>query len=798
MSNNEQAVEQSSTVVAPLDVMTLDLHGQRLIEASAGTGKTFTIAGLYLRLLLGHGNNGSCHPTSLTVDQILVVTFTEAATGELRDRIRRRIVQARHAFLSGLSDDPFISKLLSDFDDYPQCAQILLQAIRAMDEAAIFTIHGFCQRMLKQHAFESGSYFETEFVTDESTLRLEAIEDFWRQHFYSIEQPLDLTLAKLVKGYWIEPKKLLQQIDGYLTNPYLIIKADGQDLELKQHASHLIATIDALKAAWLKDVALVEPEILSKKIDKRSYSSRNLPKWLASVTLWAQSASDDLLISDYLVRFSSSSLCDKTKEGEVPKLDLFDLIEKFIEQTFSLKDTMMAKAIVFVKQHIEIAKGKESLLSFDDLLSGLSLALDNQSVGSLAQKIRSQYPLAMIDEFQDTDMMQYQIFNTIYADLPDISAKTGLLMIGDPKQAIYGFRGADIFTYIGARRQVKAHYTLDTNYRSSPDMVAATNAIFSLNDAPFIYQQDIAFHPVKDCGKQKPFTIDAQSPGALTQWLMPADGTVNKDDYQQTMALACANQINQLLTKGNTGDALIEGRPVIASDIAILVRTGSQANLVKRELENQGISSVYLSNRDSVFNAEVAGDIWRVLLACLEPRNARLLRGALASSILDYDAQQLDAINNDEQRWQQAVDDFSNFAQRWHQVGVLAMLREFIHQYNIAARLLTLPGGERMLTDFLHLGEVLQQQSLMMEGEHALVHWFSEKINNPNQDSQEQQLRLESDKNLVQIVTIHKSKGLEYNLVFLPFICSFRKETNGVYHQDNQTIVDLTLLLLLL
>jgi len=779
---------EPSTGVEALNVMTLPLHGERLIEASAGTGKTYTIAGLYLRLLLGHGSNGSCHAIPLRVDQILVVTFTDAATGELRERIRRRIVEARQAFLTGHSNDPIIGPLVEQHSDHRACARVLLMALRQMDEAAIFTIHGFCQRMLKQHAFESGSYFETEFVTDQSALRALAIEDFWREHFYAMNEDLDFTLAKLVKTHWQQPSDLLRDISGYLTNPYLVIQAQGQDISLQQHTGNIIAKIDELKQAWLGAVDLVSPEILSKKIDKRSYSTKNLPAWLNDVTEWAHSPSDDLEISDKLVRFSDSSLSDKTKDGPVPSLEIFTLIEQFLGQSLGIKDAILAQAIKYVRQHITREKHQQSLLSFDDLLSGLAGALNNQSTSVLAERIRQQYPLAMIDEFQDTDLMQYQIFSTIYGQ----QTATGLLMIGDPKQAIYGFRGADIFTYIGARRAVAAHYTLDTNYRSSIDMVAGVNAIFSRHEAPFIYRDDIGFYPVKDCGKTIDLSINGQPCGAITNWLMPSDSTVSKADYLQTMALACATQINELLTKGQQGQALIKNCPVQAKDIAILVRTGAEARLVKEQLELQGISSVYLSNRDSVFNARVAQDIWRMLMACLEPTNAERLRSALASSMLDHNAKQLDAFNNDEQLWQQAVDDFCRFAQRWQDVGVLVMLRELIHHYNIPARLLSIPGGERQLTDILHLSEVLQQQSLEMEGEHALTHWLSDKVNNPSQEDQEQQLRLESDRDLVQIVTIHKSKGLEYPLVFLPFICNFRKETQAVFHQDNQTVVDLT------
>jgi len=776
-----------------LDVMTLPLHGERLIEASAGTGKTYTIAGLYIRLLLGHGNDGCCHEQPLRVDQILVVTFTEAATGELRDRIRGRIVQARHAFLAGFSDDPLMNALLAQAPDHTHCATLLLQALRQMDEASIFTIHGFCQRMLTQHAFESGSYFETEFISDESNLRQQVIEDYWRENFYANDNATDHTLASIVRSYWSSPDKLLGEIASLLTNPYLTVQGDNSDLPIKDYLDQLISTIEQLKQQWIKVAGDIVPEISSKDVDKRSYSSKNLPKWFDEVNQWAQSATNTLKLPKNLERFSQGLLVEKTKTGESPNLAIFVAIEQLLATPPSIKESLLARALCYVKVNIALHKRQASLLSFDDLLSGLADSLMDQHHGSLAQRIRAQYPLAMIDEFQDTDLQQYQIFSTIYGN----QQTSGLLMIGDPKQAIYGFRGADIFTYISARRKIDNHYTLGTNYRSSKDMVNGVNRLFEQSAAPFIYQQDIAFHAVKHHPKALQFTRDGQPQGAITQWLMPVDSPVSSKAYQQAMALGCASQINQLLTEGQAqlagfadGDKF---RGVIASDIAILVRTGAEASLVKRELANQGISSVYLSTKDNVFAASVVSDVWHVLQAIIAPTNARLLRTAMATALMGLDALQLDRLNNDETLWQKRVDELLYFQQRWLQVGVLAMLRELMHLHQLPAKLLCLVDGERQLTDLLHLGEILQQQSLEIVGEHALIHWLGDKISSTAHDDQEQLLRLESDGNLVQIVTIHKSKGLEYNLVFLPFICGTRQAKQALYHQDGATIVDLSL-----
>lgn len=793
MMESSELESTMTTTAQQLNVMTLPLFGERLIEASAGTGKTYTIAGLYLRLLLGHGAENA-HPRPLSVDEILVVTFTEAATSELRDRIRARIVQTRQAFIAGFSDDPLISELLEQYQDHHQAEHLLLNAVRQMDEAAIFTIHGFCQRMLKEHAFESGSYFETQFVTEQATIRTQAIEDFWRQHFYNTDQPHDLQLAKLVDSLWASPQLLLKDISRYLSDPYLSIQAPLADKPLTQSLNDIVQSVDTFKQQWLAAYQDIESHIKESGVDKRSYSSRNVPKWIGLITEWAQQPTQSIIVPESLARFDVALLHEKTKKGAAPSLDIFSQVNAFLAQDINLKPAILAQAIAYTRAHVSDHKKQQSLLSFDDLLTNLHHALDSETsvqADSLAKKIRGQYPLAMIDEFQDTDLMQYQIFNTIYGQQSD----AGLLMIGDPKQAIYSFRGADIFTYIKARKMVKNHYTLGTNYRSTPMMVDGVNSLFEQSSAPFIYRDDIGFSPVNSVPNKSTFILDEQEQPAITQWLLPCDGTLSNSDYQTQMALACANQINTLLSQGQQGKAGFRNNEslvaVQASDIAVLVRTGREAQLVKTQLAQQGIASVYLSNRQSIFGSVIVKDCWRVLHAIANPNDGRAIRSAMATGLMAQSLEQLERLNNDERRWQQLVDECHYYQGRWQHVGVLAMLREFMHQHQLPSQLLSLADGERQLTDLMHLGEILQQQSLEIVGEHALLHWLSDQMNNAEQENQEQQLRLESDKNLVQIVTIHKSKGLEYNLVFLPFICSARVTKEPIYHQNDQTLVDL-------
>ncbi len=789
--------------IQALDTLTFPLHGQRLIEASAGTGKTFTIAGLYLRLLLGHGTNSSAHHTPLTVDNILVVTFTEAATQELRDRIRARIHDARLAFSRGKSKDPVIAPLLTQVTDHAKAQACLLNAERQMDESAIYTIHGFCQRMLTQNAFESGSLFSNEFITDEMPLRERAVVDFWRQHFY----PMPLTLTKVMMEYWDSPKKLLNDINHYLSGimPKVIAPVLPQDL-VKQHQEN-INKIEKLKALWLQDKADFYDLIMNSGVDKRSYSSRHLPGWIDEVTSWAQSATQDYSLPKNLERFAAERLEEKTKKGSPPSHLFFDSINDFLVQPISFKNALIAYAITHVRLLLEKEKQRFGWLSFDDLLSQLGKALEQDKEGLLAERIRTLYPVAMIDEFQDTDPLQYQVFSTIYANNP----QTGLFMIGDPKQAIYAFRGADIFTYIHARRAVTDHYNLGTNWRSTADMVLSVNRIFEHGVAPFIYDKDIPFEPVKFAPNAdlRTWDIDGVKQAAMTFWLDAAKTDVNQledgqslpywtlNDYQKQMAESTAASIRSVLEASDQGRAFFrkgeDAHPIFAKDIAVLVRTGREAALIKRVLAQQGIASVYMSNRDSVFSSGVVADVVYILSAVLAPENERAMKAALATPLLSLTAVDLDQLNHDEKAWERAVVEFSNYQEVWFSRGVLPMLRQLIQRRQIAERLLAEEKGERTLTDLLHLGELLQEASQTLENHSALIRWLIAYLDNPNSSADELKIRLESERDLVQIVTIHKSKGLEYDLVYLPFVCSYRAADRPFYHDKttHEAILDL-------
>lgn len=767
----------------PLDPLRLPLQGERLIEASAGTGKTYTIAALYLRLLLGLGGNAA-FSRPLSVEELLVVTFTEAATAELRGRIRSNIHELRIACLRQTTDNPLYASLLDEIADKQQAAQWLLLAERQMDEASVFTIHGFCQRMLSLNAFESGMLFEQQLIEDESELRYQACADFWRRHCY----PLQRDIAEAVHALWKGPEELLRAIDRYLQGEAPVIKSPPPaDETLASRHEKIVAKIAALKQKWNESVGEIDAIIENSGIDRRKFNRGNQGKWIEKISAWAEEETRGYQLPDALEKFSQRFLAERTKaDGIVPEHPLFVAIEALLAEPLSLNDLMITRAMTEIRQAVAREKRRRGELGFDDMLSRLDEALSSENGEALASAIRTRFPVAMIDEFQDTDPQQYRIFRRIWRQQPD----TALLLIGDPKQAIYAFRGADIFTYMKARSEVVAHYTLDTNWRSAPGMVESVNALFSRMETAFMFNE-IPFLPVKSAPKNATlrFEVSGKVQPAMTFWLLEGEG-YGVADYQAAMAQHCAAQIRDWLSAGARGEALLwkgeQANPVKASDITVLVRSRQEAALIRDALTLLDIPSVYLSNRDSVFDTLEAQEMLWLLQAVLAPERENTLRSALASSMLGLNARDIDALNHDEEAWDAVVEEFVHYRERWQKRGVMAMLRELMTRRQIAENMLASSGGERRLTDILHISELLQEAGTQLESEHALVRWLAQQIADPNSNASSQQMRLESDKHLVQIVTIHKSKGLEYPLVWLPFIANYRVQDQAFYH-DRET-----------
>jgi exodeoxyribonuclease V beta subunit len=794
-----------------LDPLTLPLRGTRLIEASAGTGKTYTIAALYVRLVLGHG---APQLGPLVPSQILVMTFTKAATRELSYRIRARLVEAAACFRGAQPPenyDAFLRGLLDaypDADEREQAAWRLASAAESMDEAAVFTIDAWCQRMLREHAFDSGSLFDEELQPNESALLLEAAADYWRQQVY----PLELPAADLVLASFKDVATLAQNCRSLL----------GEAWPATQLATPLLVQLESfleerrqLLEGWPERAERLRAWVLGLKALKdfpfdRKLGKQYLEGWLNQLDAWIAAGALAPPHKDLnFYRFGATYLEEVRKENVAavplpPECAELDSLLAAVKAVTPADVQVRSHAAASLSARMQWLKQQQRRFGFADLLDRLELALGvpGTPLGkALRDRIRAQYPVALVDEFQDTSPRQLAIFDKVYR-LQDDREDRALLLIGDPKQSIYAFRGADIYSYLEARHAtVGRHYALPMNFRSTVSMVEAVNALFGEAE---VREPEGAFRLAGEQGANLPFAAVSAfgrkealvfKQGGAWQPVVPF--TFCLDDFSESMrdsrrryARLGALRIAAWLRGEAAG--FVPAPPVASSsepprrlrpaDIVVLVRTGVEAAVMRRELRRLGIQSAYLSEGDSVFSTPEAADLLRLLQAIASPGDTRLARAALASGLVGRSLAELQRLAVDEEAFDAACTSLRDLQQVWKSRGVLAMVREALHWFGVPGRWLAATDGmgERRLTNVLQLGELLQAASQQVEGEAAQVHWLSLQVANGEADTpmggadDPQLLRLESDVELVRIVTIHKSKGLEYPVVVLPFATHHR------------------------
>lgn len=809
-----------------LNAISFPLYGSRLIEASAGTGKTWTIAALYLRLVLGHGE-GDAFEKPLMPPDILVMTFTRAATRELSDRIRARLVEAVACFRGQqpvAAHDQFLQTLI---DSYPvgtareHAAWRLAMAAECMDDAAIFTIDAWCQRMLREHAFDSGNLFDETLESDESQRLTDAAHDYWRQQCY----PLNGTQLEAVLAVWKQLPALVHDMQALRNDSVDAVHAQGSLAECVERAQQahdealqILAQGWAEKAAHLQQWLDAQLDGQAYLWDKRKLQPARYTGWLSALKAWAQDplhtpleltdAARKRLSPEGMAEACKGSTMDVMLPQEFAQLQaLLQALEQLPQPAVAIR----LHAAAHVQARLQWLKRQAGTFGFADMLQRLDTALVGENGANLRESIVAQYPVALIDEFQDTSPLQYRLFERIYRTA-DNDPHSALLLIGDPKQSIYGFRGADIYSYLRARQATAGrHYVLDVNYRSTHGVVQSVNQWFAqaesrpgLGAFMFRHWQDGASHnplpfdPVQAKGRTEQLHSHGQPVASLAVHWHDAQGEpVNSEQLRQLMADACAEQIVQWLQDpqvgfAQAGQSLQRLRP---SDMAILVRTGKEARAVQKQLRRRRVRSVYLSDQESVFASDEAQDLLLWLRAVAAHLDVRAVRAGLATRLIGLELSELAWLaTNDE-----AFDAYSEHLRQlhgvWQRQGVLAMLRQTLHRMQLPARWLQDTGGERRLTNFLHLAELLQNASATLEGEQALVRWLATHIEEPGAGAEEQVVRLESDADLVKIVTVHKSKGLEYPVVFLPFAADFRAYSDDLVRlpqADGRKLLQLT------
>lgn len=763
------------------DLINAPLYGTNLIEAGAGTGKTYTIESLFLRLIIEN---------KLTIDQILVVTFTKAATEKLKERIRSKLSKAKEVFSdctkderSGdtLPDDTLISALYEKYENHPLVYDLINNALINFNEAAIFTIHGFCARILSDYSFETGNLFDTELVTDQTDLVQEIAEDFWRINFYRAEPEfINYCLKKIsVPDYF--SRLLSKQVSSHITiipeieKPQFEILADYRSI-IKEMKSIWSVSKDEIRIA-LSDPALkgniygtVEPA--ENGISKREIKIHSM---FSGMERFLDDRHVGFPVYDKFEYFCLEKIGRSTKaKQKVVSHKFFNLCDQLLEISKEVK-ALFDRYIIYLKKLFikfsgdELAKSKQSknIQYYDDLLTKVKGALLSHEGNDLAVLIRLKYKAALIDEFQDTDPVQYDIFSSLFNSKDSV-----LFIIGDPKQAIYSFRGADIFSYIKAAKNSDNKNTLIENWRSIPGLIEAVNAIFSGIKYPFVFEEISFINGVS--GNKENYSWENEtylSCAPLTLWHLFSDDyiknnkPITKNNAEKIISESVASEILRLLTSSkNEADKSIK-----QSDIAILVRTNTQARVIKNSLLKRRIHSVIYSI-DNVFASDEATELGIVLSAASDPSNERKIKAAIVTDIFGVLGEEIDSYENHPELYENWQSLFIECHRLWNKYGFIEMFGYFMKKERVKERLAIFHDGERRITNLLHLCEILHKVSIeQTTGITGLIRWFAEQRDVLRQSEEEHLLRLETDDDAVKIVTIHKSKGLEFRVVFCPF-----------------------------
>ncbi|MBI4754018.1 MAG: UvrD-helicase domain-containing protein, partial [Betaproteobacteria bacterium] len=757
------------------------LTGLHLVEASAGTGKTWTLSGLVARLVAQRG---------LEVERILCVTFTRAAAAELRARIRARLAQLRAAQDDEALADDFCRQLLPQLG--PGARAWLDRALASFDDAAIHTIHGFCQRVLADRAFSTGVPFDCEVVADAAEVLEAVVADFWRRHVVAPQgagnglgpEVGELFVARFLQR-WPDPvADLSRWAQSFVARPQMRVDLPPGEDDAAAAGEQAVALHRQLAKLWGEAretlLALVsDPGVLN----QNSHKAAKIPGWAAEITahLAPPGLPDD--VPEGLGKLRAGALEKATKKGKpAPSHAFFTLTDAYADARERLDAALDLRAARLQARLLDWCRAElprrleaNRSMGYDDLLGRLEAALAGPGGEALARALRVRYPAALIDEFQDTDARQWAIFRRIYVDVPAGAAPLALYLVGDPKQAIYRFRGADIHAYLDAAAAAGEPHRLAENQRSVAPLVAAVNALFGAVEDPFRFGGRIAFHPVSPAARSHAALVEEGRADALPLrfFLCPPgeEGKVrSKDEGEAWAAGVCAAEIARLLAGARAGRASLDGRALTARDIAVLANSHAEARRVREALARLGIACAELS-RESVFAGDQAGDLERLLRALVQPQREDLVRAAVATDTLGWSAADLLRARDDEALWEATLADFRRWNEMWRRDGLVFMLRRLMLEREVAGRLAARSDGERRLADLHHLMELLHAQSRHESGPEALLAWLATRRQEGG-GGEEAQLRLESDDNAVQLLTIHKSKGLQYPVCFLPFLWS--------------------------
>lgn len=773
--------------------------GINLVEASAGTGKTYAIAMLVLRFVT---------ELSLPVENILIVTFTKAATEELAARIRSRLAEAR-GLLMGLDEevDPTLLRWAESLEDSTIALDKIKIALNDIDRAAIFTIHSFCQRMLQDQALESGQLFDVELKTDMAQVRLQVAEDFWRHTLYGMTP----RQCGIITSVFQNPEKLLLSIMPFPGHGSVI---EPKMATIAEAGQHLEQCYKSLVSWWHKNTNRETLFVnLQQLVDEKKVKSefvRGFSGWWQELGKYFSGSRETppenlqfLGRHGFSAIINGSKVRGKKKEELLAGLNLPDAeVVSFIRAADNLVLTMRTTLADSLNFEIEKRMQQDNVMSYNDLIIRLHQVVTSVEGHFLRQKLRQRFLAVLIDEFQDTDLEQWQIFNSVFGK------GAYLYLIGDPKQAIYRFRGADIKVYFLARESALHKLTLNKNYRSHPGNVEEVNRLFLSRKNPFVYEDAILdFSPVSAAKEHEDGYLSRGGKVLSNMVYCQLDESPETKDGRWTSGKASAS-ILQFVVKETS--RLLDGsvvfcettekdgkleRALLPRDIAILVRNNRHAEEYLQCFARAGIPAV-IASRKSVYQTEECVAMYTIMKSLSKPSDAVLLKRAMAVTWLGLSGNALYEIWQNEELYDSWYSRFQSYAETWHSKGFLLMMNRFLQEEDVFTTLGAGPFFERRIANINQLLELIQEvETTNLFGPAQTLLWLRNTMSSHELEG-EQELRLESDEDAIRIVTMHGAKGLEYPVVFCPFLwyrlAKILKEKNCIAcHDSGVRVIDL-------
>ncbi|VFP81196.1 RecBCD enzyme subunit RecB [Buchnera aphidicola (Cinara kochiana kochiana)] len=760
-----------------LDLKKIPDYGITLIEASAGTGKTFTIIILYLRLILNIGIKKT-YSRPLLISEILIVTFTEASKNELKNRLYKKICQLYDMCINKKNEIHELKKIINDVKDFKKTIQLLKTAKKNINLIMIYTLHGFFFHILNEQKFLCKQMIPDKILLNIQKLQLESTKDFWRKYVCDVNK----NVTKLILKKWPNPYKLFNHINTWINQLNISFKHKfNKKTNLCIIFNNIIEIINVTKKIWNEKKKKIKNLIFKMNLNKKIYNKKNLAKWFLQINQWSQKIKNNYSVPGILKYFKFSNIKNIKLFKNDKKYIFFKNIEKIFKNYNLFFEYFVYTAVKKITKIVQNKKKETNRLEFNDL--NKILWKEIKSKNSIIKKnIINKYTISIIDECQDIDDIQFNIFYTLYNNIPNKS----LILFGDPKQSIYSFRGSNIFSYLKFKKKIKKHFILKKNFRSSKYIVAGINTLFSRIKNPFVFNK-IDFQPstIHQKNKKTCFIIDNIKQPAFN-FVFQHKKVMTTDEYYCWIAKKCAYSIYTWLSKKSNKSCFIKLnnnkiRHITHNDITILVKNKYEAQIIKKELKKNGLQSIYTSHKNNIFHTVEAKEIMWILDSIIDLSNTLKFQKLLVTRIFKKNIFDIQLINNQEKIYTSLFLKLKNYYVIWNTTNITNMIYKIITDFSIQVNNTYSQKNKINIKKITKICEILEKKNQIITNKFLLTVWFKKKILQNNIEHNKIIDISEKEEKTINIVTIYKAKGLEYPITWIPFFSNFKIPKNNIF-----------------